>query len=281
MFDFSHTPENNLGNMKVGLGYELSFDVVERILSFVSVPKLCRLRTVCKSWNSSICSANFSALQQSYGRQTDACFIVARYIKEIPLLDDNFSKQTFRKHCGWAFLDLNAKRWYTIVQDREEVFDQFRYRSSTVTNAGLVCQVFGVNSHIEKDVSIFISNPIGKASRRLPSPPCSFNFINALYYKSQVDIVADCIAHNHKVFVMPNTNDYISEDNPIIHVYKQTTNRWRKSSIPPMQQITKGLIVVRCSLSFNGMLYLLVCSTAPFRDTSDHWLWSYNHVEDT
>ncbi|KAG0564607.1 hypothetical protein KC19_8G125000 [Ceratodon purpureus] len=105
--------------MKVG-GYELPFDVIERILSFLPVPELCRLRTVCKRWNLNISNANFSVLQQSNARQTDACFIVTRYIKKIRLWDGNFSKQKFRKQYGWAFLDLNTKQWYTIRQESKD-----------------------------------------------------------------------------------------------------------------------------------------------------------------
>lgn len=72
-----------MDNMNVKLWTRLPKDVVERVLSFLSVPVLCRFRTVCKRWNSLIRDPKFGYLCDQHARQQESCFIVTCYNIEV------------------------------------------------------------------------------------------------------------------------------------------------------------------------------------------------------
>jgi hypothetical protein len=46
----------------------LPFDVIELVLSFLSVPKLCKMRLVCKEWKEAIGMRSFHKLCNKNGR---------------------------------------------------------------------------------------------------------------------------------------------------------------------------------------------------------------------
>jgi hypothetical protein len=266
---------DTMDEMDVELWSRLPLEIVERTLLFLPVPVLCRFRTVCKSWNSLICKPAFGALNVQHARR-EACFLVARYVngdEEMDALFDPFEK----KH-GWSFLDLNARRWYTIMQDGQEVFDRFQRGSEVAMDGGLVCQCLEADG--DRDVSIFVCNPIAKTSRRLPAFPYSDRLTDVLDLVV-LNMVVDSSALGYKIFVMPNgeDGDLRSATYPLMMIYESTSNQWWMPAHPPMRQITEDCIHVQCSVFVDGMLYILMCSDVEY--AVEQWLWSYNHAENT
>jgi hypothetical protein len=64
-----------MDDLAVELWSALPPEIVERVLTFLSAPALCRFRTVCKRWNVLICKPEFGALYILRTRQ-DAGFVV-------------------------------------------------------------------------------------------------------------------------------------------------------------------------------------------------------------
>jgi hypothetical protein len=229
--------------LAVELWSTLPCELVERILTFLSVPALCRFGIVCKSWNSLICSPEFRASCAEHARQ-DAEFIVVREEK------------------GWSLLDLVARRWYSIQRDEEAVFGPLVTVGALAMDGGLVCQyLFGSRS-----AAVVVSNPIAKTSTRLP--PCTASI------DPVVDMVVDTIAHSYKVFLIPNV-----ATEPLMVIYESITNQWRSSTLRHTSLIGFPFRA-SCSVFLDGLMYVLMSPSTPWV-AQDDFLWRYNHVEDT
>lgn len=255
-----------MDDMVVALWSKLPPDVVDRMLSFLSVPVLCRFRTVCKRWNSLISKPEFGALCIHHARH-DSPFIVLRHA----IRGGESQLGPFGVNHGWSFLDLSAsgsaKRWYTIEHDEQPVFDSFKF-GRLAMDGGLVYQHMDVEGG---DASVFVSNPLAKTSTRLP--PCT-----AIARGSVVNMLVDNIAHSYKVFVIPSIGGYGDEvrltEEPIMVVYESTTKQWRNTT-----NLHTPRHYAQCSVFLDGLLYVLMFpdSTAT---AQENCLWSYDHVED-
>ena len=132
-------------------------EIVERVLTFLSAPALCRFRTVCKRWNALICKPEFGALYIQRTRQ-DAGFVVLRHVtysdEEEPVGVVN---------SRWSILDVSARWWCTINDDtKQEVFET---GNVAMDHLGLLYQLTQGGS--EHYASASISNPIVQKSRNL------------------------------------------------------------------------------------------------------------------
>jgi hypothetical protein len=237
-----------MSGLAVELWSRLPCALVERILSFLSVPALFKSGIVCKSWNSLICSPEFGASCAEHARQ-EAQFIVVREKK------------------GWSLLDLGARRWYSVQRDEEAVFGSSITVGALAMDGGLVCQFLcGPRS---RSAAVVVTNPIAKTSTRLPL--CT---AIAGSNRPVVDMVVDTIAHSYKVFLIPN-----GATEPLMVIYESATNQWRNSTArrtPPIGFPFRAT----CSVFLDGFLYVLVSPSTRLVTQYD-FLWRYNHVEDT
>jgi hypothetical protein len=64
--------------LDVALWSGLPVDMVERVLSFLPVPELCRYRSVCKKWNTLICDSKFGAAHARNDAKRDASYFVVQ-----------------------------------------------------------------------------------------------------------------------------------------------------------------------------------------------------------
>jgi hypothetical protein len=78
-------------------------------LSFSAVPDLCRFRTVCKRWNSLICTPEFGNLC-AQNANNDARYIFGRrFHKHF----DDTTGTLFITVVGWNIFDLKKRWWFT------------------------------------------------------------------------------------------------------------------------------------------------------------------------
>ena len=236
--------------MNVELWSTLPLELVERTLSFLSVPVLCRLRTVCKRWNSLICKPEFGALCVRHAGQ-DARFVVLRDMH------------------GYGFLDLSARRWYTIKQEEQRAFGIFKLGIIVAVDGGLVCR----HLYAREGASVFVSNPLSRSSRRLPSCPAT-----AASVMPRLTLVADNVTNTFKIFLMPNGEERRGVD-PVMVIYESATNQWRHSTIAPTPPFGPRIHVESC-IFLDGLLYVLMAPCTSSAQVDKYWLWSYNHVED-
>jgi hypothetical protein len=122
-----------MDDLAVELWSALPPEIVERVLTFLSAPALCRFRTVCKRWNVLICKPEFGALYIQRTRQ-DAGFVVLRFITY------SDEEEPFRVvNPGWSILDVSARRWYTINDGTEQ--DVFETGNVAMDHLGLLYQL--------------------------------------------------------------------------------------------------------------------------------------------
>ncbi|KAG0567039.1 hypothetical protein KC19_7G105600 [Ceratodon purpureus] len=273
----SFTDRVTMDFMDVKLWVKLPSEILERTLSFLAPPELCRFRTVCKRWNYLICTPEFRFLCMQNARQ-DGCFLVARYMIRGEGEQDPYADGHFDKNHGWSFLDLNSRRWHTIKQDGHDVFDYFNIASDVAMDGGLVCQILDTEyGYMSALPDILVSNPIARVSRILPPPPCP-----CYTDTSKLNIVVNNPGRNFKVLVIPNSLDLKTAGSPFLVVYDSASDQWRCSSFPSMPQMSNPHISidVQCSV-FLGDETLYVLTSAGVEFAEEFLLWSYNHVEDT
>lgn len=241
---------------------ELPFEILDQVLSFLPVPDLCRYRSVCKRWDELICSPKFGAVCASNASKRDASFIAMRY------------SCSARRHEGWCFLDLNAKRWYVFKEDDREIRRNL-YHGLVEMDGGLVCQF------LEPDIrTIIVYNPIARTHIELPVVPS--NQWTSKFYPA-LTIVVDSISQSFKVFLFHCYDTEFLDpymplesilNDPLMRVYDSATNEWKNLTNP--FPICSGKLKAS-SVMFQGYLYVYI-SRLSVRE--EYPLWRYNLVED-
>ncbi|KAG0614574.1 hypothetical protein M758_6G187500 [Ceratodon purpureus] len=171
-----------MDSMDAALWNELPLEIVERVLSFLPVPELCRCRTVCKRWNQLICTAEFGALCAQHTMQ-DASFIVIHFWRNGSERISDGSLKIYSTR-GWCILDLKARRWYKLYSEKQvkegQVGCAFDYSTRFVgTDGGLLCQLLETWKTLNTADSprprlwnqIVVYNPIAKTLKKLPIVP--------------------------------------------------------------------------------------------------------------
>ena len=241
-----------MDDFEVQLWSKLPCELVERSLSFLPVPVLLTLRTVCKRWNSIISKPEFGALCIQHARRQDARFIV------------------LREERGWSFLDLTAKRWYTIKHDKRTALRPLIRIDSMAMDGGLVCH------HRARETAVYVANPVATTFRRLP--PCA---AIAASVRPLMNMVVDNAAHTFKIFVIPNgpEGERAMADKPRMVIYESTTDQWCNSAsrITPLVEFPFRAM---CSVFLHGLLYVLMSPSTSMRIATSDCLWSYNYIED-
>lgn len=277
---------------------QLPFSDVQRVLSFLPVPDLCRYRIVCKRWNLLISTPEFGAMCAKNAARRDASFIMIRYerICKSPVSSDDDDDRVlyegdegtakFKKYleektpAGCCFLDLNTQRWH-IVEDDDQKHSLKLYSSIVGMDGGLFCQYSFTRC---EGNSVMVYNPIGKT---LKSCPPSRDHITSHYYIPELLLHVDSTSPSFKIFLItqnfddseflahPQTREehrlHLLND-PLVRVYDSTTSQWKGLKNP---SCIKEAVSDVCSVIFRGHLYVLVGGDG-YRP-----LWRYNFLEDS
>lgn len=266
-----------LQSMRDGSWNQLPAELLERVLSIVPVPDLCRLRSVCKMWNSLICSPAFGKKFVSKGANTGAFFVVNLHVRcrtaPIPLIN------------RLSMFDLNAKRWYNFEHELPAGLDY----DVPAMDGGLVCKFVASLTAEQHQQSIqqsirmrhsvicpvlhtfIIFNLCGGTFKALPAPPLLHIHVPSMNLR----LFDDSVSNTFKIFLL-NPRTYVGEPpgEPWMCVYESSANQWRILSSPPIGP--NPLAVHVRSVLFQGLLYVLVYSLAG----SINRLYSFNYPED-
>lgn len=269
------------------LGEELQ----ERMVSFLAVPDLCRLRAVCKRWDGLISTPEFPTLCLQNANKKGPGYIVGRLVKT-----SDFENATF---FGWAVLDLEDLRWYMIEREVTRVHvDQGRgskFTGHVASDGGLVVEFLPYVAAYDGAV-ITIYNPLMEEKiMQLPNLPNHFKLLCSCAILS---VVVDCAHDTFKVFFVDfgdydsdQENDSDSDDEissgMTMPIFDSTTCEWRISTARlPWRGTLDGKTLKRhcCSVKFQGLLYVvftfLVYPTGPKDPVTSYWLCSYNIEKD-
>lgn len=233
-----------------GLWSGLPSELIERMLSFLPVLDLCRLRSVCKRWNELLCKATFHDLCE-LNRKENAYLFVTRHhdYHDGGEIDPKF-KRTM------SLLDLDSRRWYSLKPHHVEPHVEPNVESlraprkddiasqMLAMDDGLVCDMT-----ISDDAAVVltISDPIARTRKELPEPPVYLDPEDALPI---IVTAADPVTRSYRVFVITD-ND---EPDRRIFMYESSTDEWRGLKSPPVHL---GLRTAVSAVSFGGMLYVI------------------------
>ncbi|KAG0606297.1 hypothetical protein M758_9G129900 [Ceratodon purpureus] len=239
-------------DFSVALWSDLPLEILEQVLSYLHVPDLCRYRTVCKRWDRLMCNPKFGSLCAQNTAKRDASLIAMRY------------SICARRHEGWCFLDVNARRWYVVKDDGQGIRRNFP-RGNVTMDGGLVCQ------YLLNDLGpdrIIVYNPITQTHRKLP---CTSK------YFSKLTLVVDNIFQSFKIilFNIPRKEPWIFNA-PSKLVYDSVTNEWKTSTSPIC--ISSGSKLLGSRVIFQGYVY--VCFYSYHCGDDYRPLWRYNLVND-
>lgn len=278
----------------------LSFKDVQRVLSFLPVPDLCRYRIVCRRWNLLISTPEFGALCAKNSARRDASFIIIRYkrICESPVSSDGEDEpcrvfyegdegtDKFKKYleekipAGCCILDLNTQRWH-IVEDDDQKHSLKLYSEAVGMDGGLVCQYSFTRC---EGNSVMVYNPIGKTLR---SCPPARDHRTSHYCPPELLLHVDSTSRSFKFFLITHNFDdseFLADPNmrpearldllndPLVRMYDSTTNQWKRLKNP---SCIKEAVTDVCGVMFQGHLYVLVGGEG------HRPLWRYNFLEDS
>ena len=215
-----------------GLWGGLPFELIERVLSFVPVLDLCRLRSVCKRWNELICKATFHDLCEQ-SRKENAHLFVTRHFDygDWSMIDPKFNGQT-------SFFDLDSRRWYSL----KPLARRWERRCHLLSaDDGLVCDYDGATTWLA------ICDPIARTRTEIPEAPV---FLLPDEPPPIVVTAVDPVTRSFRIFVITN-ND---EQDRRIFMYESSTSEWRGLENPPEH---RGIGAAVSAVCFGGMLYVI------------------------
>ncbi|BBN08802.1 hypothetical protein MPTK1_4g14590 [Marchantia polymorpha subsp. ruderalis] len=267
---------------------ELHDSVVEKILSYIPVPKLLQFRSVCKHWKRMIDSPQFRCLRHQVPSTTQTSFLVLQLC---------FSHAYMG--CDWislhnnyfAFNSLNIRvlrifnpllnSWYTFppsVLTRGEIFSRSYHR-------GLWCIQLLSNGGDGDMTQIMIHNPTSGWIKEVPSS------INPKL-KVLISLVVEKESSNFKLISSGCTIagcTFRQEVSLHTQVYDSVTNRWKSAGNLPnpfLQFKTDGYLHVMYAVADHYVYYIVGRSrrTQAELDSSDievgtsefHWNWFTN-----
>ncbi|KAG0591081.1 hypothetical protein KC19_1G148000 [Ceratodon purpureus] len=212
----------------------LPLEIMEVALSFLSVPELCRMRAVCKSWNEIINRPSFHDLCDVNGRNDEYlflwsegfCSLETRRIMARSLLSGTLS-----------FLDVDAKRFYTILgadppricRHGHEVESRF-----IAMNYGLVCELTTVEDSGDNKFNLTMCYPVAKTREMLPTTPkVSVLLYNQLVSSLTVTAVNGAI-RSYEAFSSLNNLSHTRAPraHPRMYLHEQSTDERRAVRVP-------------------------------------------------
>ena len=254
----------------------LPFEMVGRILSFLPVPDLCRLRTVSKKSNRLIRKRKFGAIHGHNAQRRDASSFIVMLCTHIFRSADNSTLLHEKAHQKWCFFDLEAQRWYTL-KDHHHNIPHTLFPAVAAMDGGLVCQIS--KTEADPGFSIIVFNPIADTLREIPSLPA-----HVAPEFAEVNLVVDSVAQqfkvlliNHVVYTPSCQSDHGGkiEDDPLVSIYDSATNEWRSLSNPPWLS-TREVNISVSIVMFQGLVYALF---GKIRKGFEQGIWRCSLVE--
>lgn len=176
---------------------ELPVEIMERVLSFLSVPVLCRLRSVCKTWNELIGNSSFHDLCDRNGKNDAYLFLWREDWDSVRGAVAPGFTGTF------SFLDLDAGRWYSIQATKlprvSGCGNELETRLMAMDD-GLVCELTTLQG-TERNFALTLSDPVAKTRRTLPAPPKFYCEGDGIPH---IVTVVDDVTRSYKVFLVNN-----------------------------------------------------------------------------
>ncbi|KAG0569340.1 hypothetical protein M758_6G079200 [Ceratodon purpureus] len=242
---------------------ELPLEIIERVLSFLPVLALCRFRSVCKAWKEILCRPSFHDLRDVNGVKEDYLFLM-RYVT-----NGTTTKHGIYRLCRGrtTFLDVGAKRWYSIKTDRESCGNELDVAAVSM-NDGLVCELARLPGDVGEVCVLFVVDPVANTRRELPELPTSY----ALWANTvtpTIVISVDNVARSFRVFLLVFTKQAETE----MYVYESSSGEWRGLASPPKE---RGLAEETSAVILHGILYVVFNTPHPNTMCS---LLSYNLKE--
>ncbi|KAG0587122.1 hypothetical protein KC19_2G142000 [Ceratodon purpureus] len=197
----------------------LPLEVMERVLSLLPLPVLCRMRTVCKEWNHIICSSSFhDSYEQTWEeRGHGACFLTKFHSNPYTKIDRSVRGTT-------CFLDLDERRWYLIKGSVDQGFDTRDVAMGDGLVAEICCPIVddeGYNIRAPTVCCIQMSDPILKMRWRLD--PCP----NESKLPSLVVVAAHRGSRVFRIFAFDNSGYPFPGFHRCLWIYESSTNKWR------------------------------------------------------
>ncbi|KAG0623521.1 hypothetical protein M758_3G180300 [Ceratodon purpureus] len=246
----------------------LPLEVMERVLSLLPLPVLCRMRTVCKEWNHIICSSSFhDCYEQTLEERGHGVCFLTRFVSPYP------NKKIDRSVRGTTcFLDLEERRWYLIKGSVDQGFETKGVAMSDGLVAEICCPVppeEGYNHGARTVCCIQMSDPILKMRWRLD--PCP----NESKLPYLVVVAADRGSRVFRVFAFDNPGYREIGFHRCLWIYESSTNKWRWASQPP--RLGSHKIYPKSAVVFQQGLYAI------FTAKSSMWrfLMLYDIEKDT
>lgn len=237
-----------------GCGVELPPEIIERVLSFLPVPVLCRFRSVCKGWNEMLSKPSFHDLREVNGRNESYLFAVRSLLhiqNDYEYLDPIFL-QTM------CFFDVHEKRWYSI-KTHDDFNPDSEFAPSTYFGAfagmgnGLICEVMKSVPDRAQIRSLILTDPVAELRREILVPPMPF-FPGDPAHFPVVVTAWHRVASGLQIFLL---NNGLGTDETQMYVYDPCTSEWRDLGIPPREL---GVRKAVSAVIFQGILYVVFYS---------------------
>ncbi|KAG0570727.1 hypothetical protein KC19_6G183400 [Ceratodon purpureus] len=237
-------------SVEARLWQQMSFELVERVLSFLGAPDLCRCRAVCRRWDYLICTLRFGALCRENARGHPG-YIVARVVEDTGGFyseSDGSEEEEEEDYTrfGWSILDVRLR---------------------LAADEGLVCE-FRV--FFELVVSLTVFNPLTKTTVALPFPP---KHPGAKLKNGTLNFVVDETDNNFKIFFIhqcmmrmaPAGGSEGPEEikrHDVMHIYESATGQWRSTTNPPLPKGQLGIGPFGSNVMFQGYCDLWYATNA-------------------
>lgn len=228
--------------MNQGIWSRLPFELIERVLSFMPAPDLCRLRSVCKLWNELFCKPSFHDLCEQ-NRKENAYLLVTRHLDygEFSEIDPVIENST-------SLLDLDARRWYFLkCGESPAAVNDGRTVQLLTMDEGLVCEMIST-AGMYIDVALAISDSITGTRREIIELPLF------CYPEEVLPIIvttADATTRTYKVFLISN-----SDENMVCMYVSESSDDefWHELKRPP-DELGKGPAL--SAVIFRGIMYVI------------------------
>ena len=198
-------------------------EVVERVLSFLPVAVLCRLRTVCKGWNDLLCGPSFHDLYEQNGKRLrQVCFLTRFEVSDV------YSRVDPPLRGTTCFLDLDERRWYSIERSKDRLaFDTRVVAMDEGLVAEFCCEEEVVKVYDDTPIvkSVRISDPVSKMNWSLEPP---FRECPRNDELPTLVVAADRVSRSFQLFLMTNTGPY----SQFLYIFDSSKDGWRRAEQP-------------------------------------------------
>jgi hypothetical protein len=199
--------------------HRLPHELLERILAFLHIPDIVRLRSVSKLWNSLASSPNFLAtFEESYAARSSAFMFQCAAAP----------KQKLQTTPWLAHYDLAENRWYSIALSFIPAHPAVPTISYTVVSAsgGLLC-LWPEPRKTWKSVGFIVCNPVTRNWRELPCRSQDNRMPDL------VSMYVDEARTFYKVLVVTESSSGGAQTVVTTEVYDSRSSKWTLTSTEP------------------------------------------------